>query len=176
MNLPSPYPSCLPSLYLTHYRSPLGELSLVASDAGLCGLYLAGQKHWPADSLEWLADKGQRFHRVVDWLDAYFAKIPLPDLPPLDFVRGTAFQQTVWRTLQDIPPGQTLSYGQLAERMGRPKAVRAVGAAVGRNPLSIVVPCHRVIGSNGSLAGYAGGLERKIWLLKHEARADQSSL
>ena len=164
----------LPTLYLTHYHSPLGELSLVASDAGLCGLYLAGQKHWPTDSASWVPDKGQRFQAIMAWLEAYFAKAPLPDLPTLDFVRGTPFQQNVWRALQDIPAGQTLSYGQLAMQIGAPKAVRAVGAAVGRNPLSIVVPCHRVVGSNGSLTGYAGGLERKAWLLKHEERAAQS--
>lgn len=81
---------------------------------------------------------------------------------------GTAFQQAVWRALTDIPPGRTESYGALAARIGAPKAVRAVGLANGANPLGLVVPCHRVIGANGSLTGYGGGLERKLWLLRHE--------
>jgi len=83
---------------------------------------------------------------------------------------GTEFQQTVWRALRDIPAGQTLSYGALAQRIGNPAAVRAVGLANGANPVGIVVPCHRVIGANGHLTGYGGGLDRKRWLLDHEAR------
>lgn len=81
---------------------------------------------------------------------------------------GTTFQLTVWRRLCDIPPGQTISYGELAKRIGNPKAVRAVGLANGANPISLVAPCHRVIGASGSLTGYGGGLTRKLWLLKHE--------
>jgi methylated-DNA-[protein]-cysteine S-methyltransferase len=108
------------------------------------------------------------------WLDAYFANQPLPPLPAFDFVSGTPFQQKVWHALLHIPAGQTISYGQLAIQIGAPKAVRAVGAAVGRNPLSIVIPCHRVVGANGSLTGYAGGLEGKRWLLQHEMRDTES--
>ena len=160
----------LPTRFSTHYHSPLGELSLVSTDSGLCGLYLDGQKHWPADSADWVPDEGQRFQSIRVWLDAYFAKHPLPPLPVFDFVGGTPFQQKVWQALLDIPAGQTLSYGQLSAQIGAPKAVRAVGAAVGRNPLSILIPCHRVVGANGSLTGYAGGLERKRWLLRHEMR------
>jgi methylated-DNA-[protein]-cysteine S-methyltransferase len=88
---------------------------------------------------------------------------------PLDLNGGTDFQQQVWRALLEIPSGQTVSYGTLSQRIGRPRAVRAVGAAVGRNPLSIVVPCHRIVGTNGALTGYAGGLDRKTALLQLES-------
>jgi methylated-DNA-[protein]-cysteine S-methyltransferase len=90
--------------------------------------------------------------------------------------RGTAFQREVWRALLDIPCGTTISYGELAKRIGRPSAVRAVGLANGANPIGVVVPCHRVIGSNGLLTGYGGGLERKRWLLNHEGKDRQHSL
>jgi methylated-DNA-[protein]-cysteine S-methyltransferase len=99
--------------------------------------------------------------------DYFAARLTVFDLP-LGLVSGTAFQQAVWRALLEIAPGATVSYGELARRIGKPQAVRAVGAAVGRNPLSIVVPCHRVVGANGALTGYAGGLERKVALLALE--------
>ncbi len=89
---------------------------------------------------------------------------------------GTAFQRTVWDALRQIPPGRTVSYGALAERIGRPGAMRAVGLANGANPISIVVPCHRVIGANGTLTGFGGGLERKRWLLAHEGASDQAAM
>jgi methylated-DNA-[protein]-cysteine S-methyltransferase len=89
---------------------------------------------------------------------------------------GTPFQRTVWHALREIPAGATMSYGALAKRIGRPSAVRAVGLANGANPIGIVVPCHRVVGADGSLTGYGGGLERKRWLLAHEARAAASEL
>lgn len=107
---------------------------------------------------------------AIDALRAYFAgdarAFALPLAP-----RGTPFQLAVWRTLLDIPSGHTWSYGQLARAAGWPGAARAVGAAVGRNPLAVVIPCHRVIGANGTLTGYGGGLDRKRWLLAHEAQA-----
>ncbi|TAL25921.1 MAG: methylated-DNA--[protein]-cysteine S-methyltransferase [Aquabacterium sp.] len=107
---------------------------------------------------------------IRDALQAYFDGEPgTLDGIPWD-TGGTRFQRTVWETLQTIPAGTTLSYGQLAERIGSPKALRAVGLANGSNPVSIVIPCHRVIGANGSLTGYGGGLARKQWLLAHEAR------
>ena len=106
--------------------------------------------------------------QAADELRAYFAgtltQFSMPIAP-----QGTDFQQRVWRELQQIPFGQTVSYGDIADRLGDHKAVRAVGAANGRNPISIVIPCHRVIARNGDLTGYAGGLERKTWLLAHEA-------
>ena len=104
-------------------------------------------------------------------LEAYFAG----DLTAIDNVEcrwiGTPFQQSVWAALRTIPPGQTLSYGALASKLGMPKAVRAVGLANGSNPISVIVPCHRVIGSDGTLTGYGGGIERKRWLLTHEGAA-----
>ncbi|MCF6362832.1 MAG: methylated-DNA--[protein]-cysteine S-methyltransferase [Gammaproteobacteria bacterium] len=101
-------------------------------------------------------------------LDAYFAGnfVLVNDIPV--YTAGTIFQQAVWQALRNIPAGTTLSYGALAKKLGRPKAVRAVGAANGANPVGIVIPCHRVIGMDGSMTGYGGGLERKRWLLTHE--------
>ena len=89
-------------------------------------------------------------------------------MPKLDLIIGTEFQKKVWQALKNIPKGETLTYGQLAEQIGAPNAVRALGAAIGRNPISIIIPCHRVIGSSGLLTGYAGGVDRKRWLLEHE--------
>lgn len=108
---------------------------------------------------------------VTDRLKSYFAGelASIEALPTR--TAGTAFQREVWRSLRDIPCGTTVSYGELAQRIGRPKAVRAVGLANGANPIGIVVPCHRVIGSSGSLTGYGGGIERKRWLLKHESKS-----
>ncbi|SKB02178.1 methylated-DNA-[protein]-cysteine S-methyltransferase [Prosthecobacter debontii] len=159
----------IPTLFYTTTSSPLGGITLVASEKGLAGLYLEGQKHWPKDAHLWLRqDDTTRFDPALHALAKYFMGKRLDFDLPLDLVTGTAFQQQVWQALQEIPAGQTWTYGQLAERLGTPAAVRAIGAAVGRNPLSIIIPCHRVIGSSGSLTGYAGGLERKQWLLEHE--------
>lgn len=158
-----------PTLYYTQTSSPIGGMTLVATDAGLCGLYLEGQRHWPRDADTWIRDdEGARFDAVLMALARYFMGKDLRFFLPLDLVTGTDFQQKVWQALQEIPAGQTWSYGQLARHVDAPAAVRAVGAAVGRNPLSIIIPCHRVIGQNGSLTGYAGGLDRKRWLLAHE--------
>jgi methylated-DNA-[protein]-cysteine S-methyltransferase len=110
------------------------------------------------------------FVDVIAALDAYLAEGSSGFHLPLD-LRGTAFQRTVWAALRAIPPGDTVTYAELARRVGRPGAARAVGSAVARNPVSIVVPCHRVVGSDGSLTGYAGGVERKRWLLAHERKA-----
>jgi methylated-DNA-[protein]-cysteine S-methyltransferase len=110
------------------------------------------------------------FKDVVAQLDAYFAG----ELSAFELemnMLGTPFQRNVWTQLCEIPYGETISYGELAQRVGNPNAARAVGLANGRNPIAIIVPCHRVIGANGSLTGYGGGLERKTWLLKHEIRS-----
>jgi methylated-DNA-[protein]-cysteine S-methyltransferase len=107
---------------------------------------------------------------AMDQLDDYFAGRRDAFELPLDLQAGTPFQQSVWNALCSIAPGATTTYGELGRRIGRPEAARAVGAAVGRNPLSIVVPCHRVVGSDGALTGYAGGIERKTALLAHEAK------
>ncbi len=152
--------------------SPLGDLRLVASTRGLAGLwFVQRQRHEPpAERLA--AWQTVASHPVLDaaarQLGEYFhGQRQRFDLA-LDLEQGTPFQRSVWRALLAIPAGATTSYGTLATGLGRPQAVRALGAAAGRNPLSIIVPCHRVVGSNGSLTGYAGGLDRKQALLELE--------
>jgi methylated-DNA-[protein]-cysteine S-methyltransferase len=137
----------------------------------LCGLWFAGQKHVPADVEEWRPDTDHPlFVALRSQLAAYFAgQLRVFDLPLAP--RGTPFQLAVWTLLRAIPPGETTTYGTLAGQLvlaGRNTSARAVGGAVGRNPLAIVIPCHRVVGSSGSLTGYAGGLERKVALLALE--------
>ena len=155
----------------TTIGSPLGPMLLAASTAGLAGVWFTDQRHLPPAELirSW---RPEPVHPVLiaaaDQLATYFlGKSTHFDLP-LDLSSGTPFQQAVWQALLQIPAGSTLSYGVLARQIGKPAAVRAVGAAVGRNPLSIVVPCHRVLGAGGALTGYAGGLHRKTALLHLE--------
>ena len=150
------------------FHSPLGPMTLAASAQGLCGIWFDGQKHQP-DPQAW---RQEAAHPVLlqtqDQLAEYFAgQRRVFDLT-LDLGAGTEFQQTVWRGLLQIAPGTTTAYGELAQRIGKPLAVRALGAAVGRNPISIIVPCHRVVGAGGALTGYAGGLDRKTALLRLE--------
>jgi methylated-DNA-[protein]-cysteine S-methyltransferase len=159
------------TMHFTAFESPIGLITLTAAEHELSGLYNDSQKHWPTDSATWLRDDGARFDTAREWLTNYFAGRFTAALPKIHFASGTVFQQQVWRALLSIRVGQTISYAELAQAINAPKAVRAVGAAVGRNPISIIVPCHRVVGSNRSLTGYAGGLERKRWLLKHEGVA-----
>ena len=149
--------------------SPLGPIMLAASDAGLQGAwFVQGQRHMP-DSSNWpVSTHNAILLQAEEELSRYFAGEPVAFDVPLDLDSGTAFQQAVWRALLQIPRGSTTSYGALSARLGKPSAVRALGGAVGRNPLSIVVPCHRVLGMDGSLTGYAGGLERKVALLRLE--------
>jgi methylated-DNA-[protein]-cysteine S-methyltransferase len=148
--------------------SPLGRVVLAASAKGLAGLWFDGQRHQP-DSSGWARLPGHPVLRqAATQLAEYFAGRRTHFDLPLDLQGGTAFQQAVWEALLKIPPGATTSYGHLSASLGKPAAVRAVGAAVGRNPLSVVVPCHRVLGADGSLTGYAGGLERKAALLQLE--------
>lgn len=151
------------------FDSPLGPMTLAASSKGLAGIWFDGQKHMPDTSAWTVQDDHPLLLQTSAALQEYFAGQRASFDLPLDLSRGTAFQQQVWRGLLDIPAGKTLAYGALGARIGRPAAVRAVGAAVGRNPISIVVPCHRVVGADGSLTGYAGGLERKTTLLQLEA-------
>lgn len=152
----------------TRYASPLGPMIVAATDRGLAGLWFEGQRHLP-DSTAWPHDASHPvLQQAVAQLQDYFAGRRIRFDLPLDLQGGTAFQQSVWQALLAIAPGDTTSYGVLSQSVGRPSAVRAVGAAVGRNPVSIVVPCHRVLGRDGSLTGYAGGLERKSALLELE--------
>ena len=152
----------------THYESPLGTMLIAATDLGVAGVWFVGQRHGP-DSRGWREDAQHPVLRAaVAQLAAYFAGERTSFDLPLDLRAGTAFQQSVWDALRAIPPGDTTSYAELARRLGKPQAARAIGAAVGRNPVSIVVPCHRVLGTNGTLTGYAGGLQRKTALLQLE--------
>lgn len=149
--------------------TPLGPLTAAATERGLAGLWFDAQRHHPGP-LEAPSDPTQRWiQRAARALEAYFAGLTPPHVP-LD-LHGTPFQRAVWQALTGIAPGRSVTYGQLAAQLGAPSAVRAVGAAIGRNPVSIVVPCHRVLGHDGSLTGYAGGLDRKRALLRHEGLA-----
>ena len=155
-------------LVCTRFESPLGTMLLAASDAGLAGVWFEGQRYEPEDMPWREAPQHPVLRQASQQLREYFdGKRTAFDLP-LDLTHGTPFQQSVWQALLAIPPGATTSYSELGRRLGRPQAARAVGAAVGRNPVSIVVPCHRVLGTAGSLTGYAGGLERKTALLELE--------
>jgi len=155
------------SIYFDVMPSPIGYLTLVSNGDALSGLFMAAHKGGPEPEPGWQRDEGP-FNAVREQLEAYFAG----DLQEFDVPlapHGTDFQKKVWRELCRILFGETISYGELARRIGQPTASRAVGAANGQNPISIIVPCHRVIGANGTLTGYGGGLDRKKWLLEHEA-------
>lgn len=156
-------------IYYCELSSPLGRLLLVASDRGLRGIYFEEHKHFKGKG-DWRRDPTQPIlQQAMQQLQEFFAGTRTAFDVPLD-LQGTPFQQEVWQQLLAIPYGATISYGQHAQRLGRPKAARAVGAAIGRNPVSIMVPCHRVIAGNGAHTGYAGGLERKRALLAFESR------
>ena len=159
--------------YYTEHASPIGTITLRASERGLTGLYLEAHRHGPTDGerARWQRDDA-RFAVVRRQLDEYFAGTRTAFDLPLDAegIGGTTFQKRVWSALAEIPHGETISYGELARRIGQPAAVRAVGLANGRNPVSIIVPCHRVVGAGGSLTGYGGGTERKRLLLDLETR------
>jgi len=172
-------------LHRLRISTPIGELLALASDEGLCALEFPRRdgaalherlqrrlERWfpPHD----IVDRETRvLARTREWLSSYFAgasaDVPAADELPLD-LRGAPFERRVWAALIEIPPGATASYGAIAAQLNAPGASRAVGAANGANPVSIIVPCHRVIGSSGKLTGYGGGLDRKKWLLDHEAR------
>jgi methylated-DNA-[protein]-cysteine S-methyltransferase len=153
--------------YVTTMPSPVGELTLRSDGERLTGLSMHARKVAPVADQVRRPDRGP-FQAVISQLAAYFAG----ELKAFDLLvapQGTAFQLQVWQELQEIPYGQTRSYQAIAEQIGNPRAVRAVGLANGRNPIGIVIPCHRVIGADGSLTGYGGGLERKRFLLRLES-------
>jgi methylated-DNA-[protein]-cysteine S-methyltransferase len=149
-------------------ETPLGPVRLAATERGLAGLWFEGQAHEPGP----LAAPDDRRHPVIaqalDELAAYWRGEQVDFRVPLD-PAGTPFQQAVWRSLRGVARGCTTSYGELAAQQGRPRAARATAQAVGRNPIAVIVPCHRVLGRDGALTGYAGGLERKRALLRLEA-------
>jgi methylated-DNA-[protein]-cysteine S-methyltransferase len=165
------------SVYQAQCRveTPLGPLTLAATEGGLAAAWFDAQKHHPG-AIDAPVDASHvHLQQAAREFAAYFTGERSPAegfRVPLD-PQGTPFQQQVWQALRDIPVGATVSYGEIARRVGRPNAVRAVGAAVGRNPLSVIVPCHRVVGSDGALTGYAGGLPRKAALLRREVRTGE---
>lgn len=152
--------------------SPIGMLVVTNEGDAVTGLYMESHRHGPINRGNWILDVlGERdaLVKAREQLNEYFAGSRTAfDLPLA--AQGTAVQKEVWHALTQIPFGETRSYGEIARQLGKPKASRAIGAANGRNPISIIVPCHRVIGADGSLTGFGGGLERKQWLLAHEAR------
>ena len=159
--------------------SPLGEIAIAATPRGISGLWFVGQRHQPAEHLTgpnaWPHHSAAHPHldRLQSMLEAYFDGSRTVFDITIDWPHGTPFQRDVWLAMQALAHGRTCSYADLARSVGRPLAVRAVGAAVGRNPLSVIVPCHRVLATSGALTGYAGGLPRKAHLLALEARALQ---
>lgn len=168
---PGPLPVRLAPAAATRYHtsvpSPVGDLLLTGDGEALTGLFLSGSRSSAAPDPGWRHDRGP-FRAAIAQLDAYFSggcrAFDVPLAP-----RGTPFQLRVWQALLDIAYGQTATYGAIALRIGCPGGARAVGLANGKNPISIIVPCHRVIGGDASLVGYGGGIERKRWLLAHEA-------
>lgn len=158
-------------LTYTHLPSPLGRMLGAATHTGLAGLWFVGQQHAPSveHMVQWhLDDAHPLLQATRTQLAQYFAGQRTAFDIPLDASGGTPFQREVWHALQTIAPARLASYGHIAAQIGRPKAVRAVGAAIGRNPISVIIPCHRVVGHSGSLTGYAGGLDRKRALLQLE--------
>ncbi|KMV31956.1 methylated-DNA--[protein]-cysteine S-methyltransferase [Photobacterium swingsii] len=153
-------------MFCHFHPSPLGKIRLLANEHGLTGLTLASQREDDDIDPDWLLTQ-EPFTECCYQLDAYFSgtltRFTVPLAP-----EGTEFQKQVWRALRSIPYGETCSYKTIADAINNPKAVRAVGAANGKNPIAIIVPCHRVIGSNGKLTGYAGGVDMKAYLLKLE--------
>lgn len=160
--------------YYHYYDSPIGKLLLAGDSSALSLLGFPGGSMARRHEQGWVEDRAQ-FKKVIKQLDEYFAgkrRVFDLDLAP----GGTEFQQSVWQALTEIPYGETWSYGQLAQHIGKPKASRAVGAANGINPIPVIIPCHRVIGSNGKLTGFGGGLETKSFLLNLESEARSPGL
>lgn len=162
------------TIFIHHYRSPLGTMTSASDGMNLTGLWFDGQKYFPAE----FPENGSKstlpvFEQTDCWLDNYFEGRNPDFTPPLS-PEGSEFRRAVWKILLTIPYGKTMTYGEIAERIaavqGKEKmSAQAVGGAVGHNPIALIIPCHRVVGADGSLTGYAGGLERKAALLKMEA-------
>ena len=168
----------MPVVIVDAHQSPIGPLTAAERGGRVCLLHFGADGPEVDPILERWYPGEPRVRRalpqVAEALRRYFGG----DLAALDAVpaelNGTPFQKAVWQALRRIPPGTTISYGELARRIGQPTSVRAVGAANGANPVAVIVPCHRVIGSNGTLTGYGGGLDRKRWLLAHEGVVDRT--
>ncbi len=160
------------SIVQAPFQSPLGHITLAATRTGLAGLWFAGQRHLPPEcesTTSWPTDLNHPvLIETAGQLSQYFSGQRRVFDVPLDLSGGTAFQRSVWQALLALGYGDTTSYGRISHNIANPAAVRAVGSAVGRNPISIIVPCHRVLGADGALTGYAGGLDRKTALLRLE--------
>lgn len=157
-------------IYYIEHDSPLGTLLLATSEQGLCGIYFEEHRHFKGKG-DWQHQPSNRYlQQAALQLDEYFKSTRKTFDVPLD-IHGTEFQCKVWRALSNIQFGEVITYTELANRLGNTKAVRAISTAIGKNPISIIVPCHRVIGVSGALTGYAGGLGRKQFLLAHEAQS-----
>ena len=167
-------------MYTSHYESPLGGILLAADEVGLTGLWFDGQQYFARTlDREHTAQETEIITQAKRWLDVYFSGKE-PDFTPPLHPSGSPFQQAVWELLLQIPYGQTTTYGALAAQLaaahgGKKMSAQAVGGAVGRNPISLLIPCHRVVGTSGSLTGYAGGIDKKLRLLELE-QADTSRL
>ena len=152
--------------YSTDYNSPIGKMLIASDGEAICGAWFYGQKHFPSTDFI-VNDDLAIFKKATGWLEDYFNG----KNPKVDFkikAQGSQFRQRVWKILSEIPYGETMTYGEIASMISPTMSAQAVGGAVGHNPISIMVPCHRVLGSNGKLTGYAGGIDRKIALLRME--------
>ena len=158
----------VPLVAQAQVESPVGPLTLLATARGLAGLWFDAQKYHPGELDAPVDAKQMHIAAAIAWLGAYWSKRDTASKKVALDLHGTPFQRAVWKALLEIPHGGTRSYGEIAARAGKADAARAAGAAIGRNPVGIIVPCHRVIGRDGSLTGYAGGLERKLALLQLE--------
>ena len=157
--------------YYDSFESPHGKMLLVASEKGVSGIYFNRQKYFPATKKDWKRDERhavlkQAKRELLEYFAGKRKRFGVPLAPD-----GTPFQRSVWKAISKVGFGKTLTYGELAAKAGRPGSARAAGAATGRNPIGIIVPCHRIMGANGSLTGYAGGLRKKRALLALEGAA-----
>ena len=157
--------------YYDYYQSPRGRMLLVADDKALTGVYFTGQKYQPRIEGEWSRDEShaplrQAKRELAEYFGGTRMRFTVKIAP-----HGTPFQRVVWKAIAGVGFGRTIAYAELARRAGRPGSARAAGAATGRNPIGIIVPCHRIVGSNGALTGYAGGLAKKRALLALEGRS-----
>ncbi len=169
-------------IYTTYYNSPVGNILLATKNDKLIGLWIENQKYYLSNFKEELqeVEDNKILNKTKKWLDRYFGgekpKINELEIEPV----GSEFRKCVWKILCDIPYGKVITYNDIAKQIAKEKGIKkmsaqAVGGAVGHNPISIIIPCHRVVGSNGSLTGYAGGVKRKKYLLEHE-KVDMSNL
>jgi len=155
-------------MLITEFPSPLGRLLAVSNGEAVTGLHFETERHPPRRDATWRRDDDDALlsrlrQQLYEFWEGGRRVFDLP-LAPV----GTPFQQAIWRAIAAVPFGEVITYGELARRVGSPRGMRAAGLATGRNPISIVIPCHRIVGSSGALTGYGGGLDRKVWLLRHE--------